>query len=486
MKKVQMPHTIDETYLYSIWLSFWDRLELKTKNSDKIEVLNSGEMNTSDGADFTDARIKINGKILRGDVEIHLKASDWKNHKHHIDERYNTVILHVVANDDTDNGFVYTVSGRGVLTAEISNINEFSKAIKRGERIKCYASNRNVPMDEKLKWIKKLGLTRLFFKARNLSERLAEIVDENFFLVAESPSDYFPTHKSYSLFQLSHKFVWDQLLYEKVMEALGYSKNKEPFQKLARNLTLKFIADNSFAHTYERQILKIQSILFGVAGFIEHYKGKRSDAETKVFLNEMEKEWLEVKKNYRRELLRYSEWKFSSTRPANSPIFKLSGASKIVWKIIHEDFFAKMNDIITSKLKPIEKAKHLVELFRVKSEGYWENHYNFGGSSRVKTGFAIGTSKASEIVVNGVLPLMLTFARIFNNRVIENGVIEIYKNFPGLSPNWITSKIEDELLLGKFKISSSALMHQGGVQLYKFYCSNSLCKACAIGNRLFL
>jgi hypothetical protein len=145
-----------------------------------------------------------------------------------------------------------------------------------------------------------------------------------------------------------------------------------------------------------------------------------------------------------------------------------------------------MNDIITSKLKPIEKAKHLVELFRVKSEGYWENHYNFGGSSRVKTGFAIGTSKASEIVVNGVLPLMLTFARIFNNRVIENGVIDIYKNFPGLSPNWITSKIEDELLLGKFKISSSALMHQGGVQLYKFYCSNSLCKACAIGNRLFL
>jgi hypothetical protein len=59
MKKVQMPRTIDETYLYSIWLSFWDKLELKTKNSDKIEVLNSGEMNTSDGADFTDARIKI-------------------------------------------------------------------------------------------------------------------------------------------------------------------------------------------------------------------------------------------------------------------------------------------------------------------------------------------------------------------------------------------------------------------------------------------
>ncbi len=481
-----MSRAIDETYLYSIWLSFWDKLELRTKNLDKIEVLNAGEMNTSDGADFVNARIKINGKIFRGDVEIHLKASDWKNHRHHIDERYNTVILHVVVNDDTESGFVYTASGRGVITAEISNVNEFNRAVKKDERIKCYDLNKRIPMDEKLKWIKKLGLTRLFFKARNISERLTEIIDENFFLIAEPQSGYFSTHKGYSLFQLSHKFVWDQLLYEKVMEALGYSKNKEPFQKLARNLTLKFIADNSFAHTYERQILKIQSILFGVAGFIDHYKGKRSDAETKVFLNELEKEWLEIRKNYRKEFLHFSEWKFSSIRPANSPVFKLSGASKIIWKIIHEDFFAKMNDIITSKLKPVEKAKHLIDLFRVRSEGYWENHYNFSGGGQVKTGFVIGTLKASEIVVNGVMPMMLSFARIFSNKVIENGVIEIYKNFPGLSPNWITSKIEDELLLGRFKISSSALMHQGGVQLYKFYCSNSFCDACAIGNRLLL
>lgn len=477
---------IDEIYLYSIWLSSGGKLTLKTKANCLIEVLDVGEVNTSDGADFVNAKVKINGKTYRGDVEIHVKASDWKRHKHHLDDRYNTVILHVVFEDDTSDGFVQTISGRKVLTGEIDYSNVFKSQAGKDDKIKCYEINQIIPVEEKLRWIKKLGLTRLFFKARNLSERLFEIIDENFFLISEPPEDYLPTYQGYSLYQLSHRFVWDQLLYEKIMEGLGYSKNKLPFQRLSRNLTLKFISEHSFAHSYEKQILKIQAILFGVSGLLEYYTSKKLDHETKLFLEEMHREWMNVKKFYRSEIMHHSEWKFSSVRPANSPVFKLAGASVLIWRLIHEDFYAKVSDIVLSRKNLTEKIQHLIDLLRVKSEGYWENHYNFGRGGNIKTGYAIGISKSKEIVVNAVLPIMLVFSRVFKKEDIEKKLIDIYKNFPNLSANWITAKLEDELFKGKVKISSSGLTHQGGIQLYKFYCSNALCSACAIGNKLFL
>jgi hypothetical protein len=477
---------IDEAFLYSVWLSYGSRLKLRTKNADQIEVIEVGDIEAGDGADFKNAKVKINGKVYRGDVEIHIKASDWKNHKHQLDERYNTVILHIVLEDDTEDGFVQTVSGRKVLTAEIDEVDKILESQIRKNNIKCYEINKRVPIDEKLKWIKKLGLVRLFFKAKSISERLIGIVDENFFLISESPADYFNSYRGYSLYQLSHRFVWDQILYEKVMEALGYSKNKFPFQKLSQNLTLKFISENSFAHSYEKQILKIQSLLFGVAGFLDYYIKRKLDSETKIFVDELWEEWSKLKKYYRRESLHYSEWHFSAVRPANSPIFKLAGASILIWKMIHDDFYARINEIILSNLKIDEKIHQLVDLFCLRSEGYWQNHYNFGRALRSKTGFFVGISKSKEIVANAVLPIMLTFSRIFKNNEMERKVIEVYKNLPGLSPNWITSKLEGELFYGKVKIYSSGLTHQGAIQLYKFYCSNSLCNACAIGNKLLL
>lgn len=478
---------IDEIYLYSIWLSSGKRLALKTKGDYSLEVLDVGEINTSDGADFVNAKVKINGKTYCGDVEIHIKASDWKRHKHHLDERYNTVVLHVVFEDDTSDGFVQTISGRRVLTGEIDRESDVLKAwVGKDDKIKCYEINKIVPVEEKLKWVKKLGLTRLFFKARNLSERLLEIIDENFFLISEPPENYLSTYRGYSFYQLSHRFIWDQLLYEKIMEGLGYSKNKLPFQKLSRNLTLKFISEHSFAHSYEKQILKIQAILFGVSGLLEYYMKKRFDHETKLFLEEMHREWMALRKFYRSEIMHHSEWNFSSVRPANSPVFKLAGASILIWRLIHEDFYAKVSDIVLSNANLTEKIRYLVDLLRVKSEGYWENHYNFGRSYNVKTGYAIGISKSKEIIVNAVLPIMLVFSRVFKKETIEKKLIDIYKNFPSLSANWITAKLEDELFRGVVKISSSGLTHQGGIQLYKFYCSNALCNACAIGNKLFL
>jgi hypothetical protein len=48
------------------------------------------------GPDFRDAALETeDGARLLGDIKLHLRARDWLAHGHHIDKRYNRVVLHV-------------------------------------------------------------------------------------------------------------------------------------------------------------------------------------------------------------------------------------------------------------------------------------------------------------------------------------------------------------------------------------------------------
>jgi hypothetical protein len=341
-----------------------------------------------------------------------------------------------------------------------------------------------VGQDEKLKWIRKLGLSRLIMKSRRMGERLLEIIDENFFLISEAPREYLPTYRGYNLYQLSHKFVWEQLLYEGIMEGLGYSRNQQQFRKLAKNLSLRFIYENSYDRSYERQIEKIQSLIFGASGFLDILAQSKLDHETRLFVEEMKGYWDRIKNSYRREIIHYSEWKFSGVRPSNFPVFKMSGAAVIIWRMFNIDFFSTFNNILLSDLDNKSKLRELIELLRVNSYGYWETHFNFGGKVE-KTGYVVGSSRAKEIVVNTFLPIMVLFARVFRNTELKKKVFSLYKNFPKLSSNWITRKVAVELFDGRVNLSSGVIQ-QGTIQLYKFYCSNAMCSSCEIGRKLKL
>ena len=57
---------------------------------------------------FFNAKLKIDGTLWVGNVEVHTQASDWLLHRHDRDKAYDTVILHVVGESNCD---VYRTNG---------------------------------------------------------------------------------------------------------------------------------------------------------------------------------------------------------------------------------------------------------------------------------------------------------------------------------------------------------------------------------------
>ena len=97
MKGTRLISNLSERQIVKIWQhQLLDRTELATEEGEQIKIIYPGRMNDDQGADFRDAVIATSGRLTKGDIEIHVKSSDWQAHRHHHDQVYNRVILHVV------------------------------------------------------------------------------------------------------------------------------------------------------------------------------------------------------------------------------------------------------------------------------------------------------------------------------------------------------------------------------------------------------
>ena len=92
---------IKEALLHYLWQTQqFDKGNLQTVSGECLRVMKVGRLNEGAGPDFLHGGVFLDKVCLRGDVEIHIKSSDWYAHKHEQDARYNSVILHVVWQDN--------------------------------------------------------------------------------------------------------------------------------------------------------------------------------------------------------------------------------------------------------------------------------------------------------------------------------------------------------------------------------------------------
>ncbi|HQW85468.1 MAG TPA: DUF2851 family protein, partial [Ferruginibacter sp.] len=90
-----------ERLLQYIWqFQYFNPTGLFTEEGEPLQIIKPGTFNTNQGPDFTNAKIKTDNTVWAGSIEIHIKSSDWKNHKHSSDINYKNVILHVVWEND--------------------------------------------------------------------------------------------------------------------------------------------------------------------------------------------------------------------------------------------------------------------------------------------------------------------------------------------------------------------------------------------------
>lgn len=486
---------IYEKELYSVWQNQNFESELETIDGSGITILDTGILNEDNaGPDFTNARIRIGNLTFVGDIEIDNDYRDWKLHGHNINNKFNKVILHASLTNKFNQPYVYTKDGRKVPSIKLSDYLDDSFVSKMENKVdrnranhedclKCYEMNDNVDIKIKEKFIAGLGVERFKKKCNKFYNRLKELkyIDDmqlNEPVIKYELSKDFQT-KKYTHSDFNNRELWQQLLYEFIFEALGYSKNKSNMLKLAQSANIKFLDKIND----EKNFLELaESALFNISGLmpdVEKLPGNQSSDYTKSLYTN----WQKLKEIYDGETFDETDWNFLKLRPQNFPTVRIAGGSRFLLQLIY-------HDLISTMIKKLDEIRNLTvlinslrSLFVIKSDGFWQKHYVFDKPAKENIKYFIGASRADEIVINVLLPYFAVYFEVFGKEELSKKVFKLYNIYKQRSDNRIVREVAETLQM-KEQAKRTVYM-QGMIELFRNYCSKGKCLECEIGKIVF-
>jgi hypothetical protein len=483
-----------EKPLYDLWLKQEFNDKLYTADDEEIEVLSPGELNAENsGPDFRNAKIRIGSIIYVGDVEIDLDYTRWKNHAHNINSHYNHVILHVVLNNKYNYSYVYSKGGRKIPTLTLRNYisEDYINALKNQElkepvkksRLKCAGESDQVDYFVKEKFVAELGMNRFKKKMNRYFHRLLELkyLDQNLMsepkINYELPPEY--ENKDFDREEFSKKELWEQLFYEFLFEALGYSKNKEPMKKLAELADLNFLRKIG---TDDNFLVKLQAVLFRISGLFEKAAASE-DENINSYQQKLEKSWNDLNGLYDSDYLDETDWQFFRMRPQNFPTIRIAAGSYFLSEILTKNFVSHLINLVGQNMPISEMIKKIRGLFIVRSFGFWRYHFTFYKNAKTEIRYFIGLGRADEIVVNVVLPFLALYFQVFGLSEHLKKVLKIYNLYSQRSEYALVDDIAS--VLGLQNLVHRTVFVQGMLDLYRSYCSKGKCLECKIGEKIF-
>ena len=463
--KMKPKLNINEDFICRIWeggISYYT--SLVTDSGEDVEVIDHGTRNYDSGPDYKNAKVKIGGKTLTGDVEIHRDFKNWAEHSHPKDRRYNSVILHVVLWDSDERTppklrikrDLPTVILSNHLTTSIHDIwqDVISKPSAKF-RLPCFDCNQLADDELIIKWLGKLAIERLNLKTERIKNRLNELSCSGSVV-------------------LKNKSIWEQALYEFIFEALGFSKNKEQMLKLSSNLALELIKKHSAGKTTD-----IQSLLYGAGGLLFDVRSRDP------YIDEIKSKWKDIEPKLKIARLERSFWNFFGHRPQNFPTLRLAYGSQLIYNLINKELFRRIIGLFSNRLlKPRELFSGLFELCAPQPDKYWHSHYDFGKSSKSPNTLG-GKQRITDIIINVLIPFAKLYGEIFDDTEISNNSLELYRKLKIRADNNIIRVMNSQLIKKRnIKVNTPA-NEQAVIQLYNFYCIHEKCDKCEIGKYVF-
>ena len=483
-----------EKQIQHIWKNQLFQKSLQTNLGDEIEVLDAGVENTENGGpDFRNARIRIGNFTYVGDIEIDNDYSDWKQHGHNIDRKYNKVILHASFTSKFNQGYVYNKDGRkipsvcldGFLASEL--VTELKSKFRTphsnlNKELKCYGLNEDVGFGKKEDFIKQLGIDRFKKKCDKNFHRLKELAFLKAHKIKEPVVNYELSpefqNKDFSNEDFKEKELWQQLLYELIFEALGYSQNKNVMHNLAQSVNVDFL--KKLGHDTEL-VNRFESVLFNISGLVP--SEEKIHPEAKGYVNSLDSEWEIIKRIYDGKTFDETQWHFFKLRPQNFPTIRLAGGARLLNTILYEDLIGTL----IKKTKEIRNLKVLINsvrsLFVIKSDGFWSNHYVFNEPANGEIKYFVGASRADEIVINVVLPFLAVYFNIFDDELMSKKILKIFSIYNQRSDNKIVRDVATGLDMNG--LLKRTVYNQGMIELFRNYCSKNKCLDCEIGKVVF-
>ena len=402
-----------EDFLHFIWKHrLFSKSNIKTVSGEKIEVISTGTHNFDSGPDFFNARIRIGNTMWAGNVEIHTKASDWYLHRHHQDESYNNVILHVVETADRE-----VLINEKVLPCLVLNYPEklkenYFQLLQSEQWIACQSRFHMVDPFEVKFWLGAL-----------LSERLLSKTDEIRFLLQQNKND------------------WNETFYQLLARNFGMKTNALPFELLAKTTPLNILGK------HKNNLFQIEALLFGQSGLLNE------ELIGDDYFLKLREEYSFLYKKYKLKPVEAHLWKFMRLRPVNFPTIRISQFAQLICK----------STALFSKILETENLKSLELFFNVESSGYWDNHYRFNKDSK-KTSKKLGSSAFQNIVINTIAPVLFVYGDINGKSELKDRALRFLDELPAESNSIIESWEKLEIR------AKSAFETQALLQLKNFYC----------------
>ena len=448
---------IDEAFVQRLWQEqrFFDT-NMEAIDRRAIRVLKPGVWNHNEGPDFMHAEIEIDGKLLVGDVEIHVRSSEWYTHKHHLNSRYNRVILHAVFFNDDFN-----------LRTRLQN-------------------NKRIPTVELLKWIA-VDTGDLYNDTQDtaIEDGICRVTGKHLDMevlkgVFESLGRERFLEKTESMRLLRTRLDFEQLLYEGIMEALGYERNSKAFRELAQHVP--------FTDLDGKSELEIQAILLGVAGLLpsQREKSLSSDVTDDSSVVALEALWCASEYAELPPRMTEARWSFTG-RPLNHPVRRIPAISQLIHRAkgsLMMYFLPTCEKAATTDTKKALQTieKEIRTLLMIEPVGYWEQHSNFG-TGGARNAVLIGKGRAIDIIVNKILPVAYIWAVEAGSQQLQEAVLQLYSVGSKSTGNKIISKINKQVFTEQQRMQHlhpTAKIEQGIIRLHKNYCADWLCDLCPI------
>jgi hypothetical protein len=398
---------------------------LITKSGKTVEIIKQGELNRDSGADFFNARIKINELTLAGNIEVHVNSSDWLKHKHQNDKSYDNIILHVVYNDDK---IIAQNSNNNVEVLELKDllpdhfIENYEKLIAAKADLPCKNQLKDVNELKASAWIQRMAIERLELKT--------EVIEHTF---ANFNKDF------------------TQTFYAVLLKNFGFKVNALPFELIANYLPVYIV----LKHTHDQK--QVEALLLGTAGLLD-------DQFEDKYLRGLQSEYEFLKNKYKLSSLKKEIFKYSRLRPANFPSLRLAQFAQL---ICHAPKLISEPQSYTS----VKDLKHALQF---EPRGYWATHYTADGK-KSDAELKLGEDSVQNILINTFSYFFFFYGRKLNKERYQEFALEILDDVK--FENNIKTKSFSEMPYSR----KTGLLSQGLINLNDNYCSKKACLNCGIG-----
>ncbi len=357
-----LPQAMKEAFLHFLWR--WRRFDLRdlrTTDGRILDILHPGDLNTHAGPDFFNARIRLAGTLWAGNVEMHVRASEWIEHGHSTDSAYDNVVLHVVLDEDVP---VVRPNGERIPCLAVRDripprlLQSYVRLENEKNWIPCAPSFAQADALVRQHWLDRLMVERLESKTNAVAQ------------VLEATGHH-----------------WEEAFYRRLAYGYGLKINTAPFEQLAVNTPLGLVS------RYRNRLLQVEALLLGQAGFLEtpfDDDYPRQLAQEYRFLQH--KHHLHPQPGY--------TWKFMRLRPAGFPTLRIAQFATL----IHH------NELLWNAVLDADDTRAVATLFQHEPSAYWHNHFHFGKAGKPGT-HRPGIDFVRLLLVNVLAPFVFHFGK---------------------------------------------------------------------------